>query len=93
MLNFEEVEIVEELQEMYEKLGYQTLQVSSEDKLNLDQLQNIIKDKTSVFFGHSGAGKSTLVNALQPDLNLKTNIISETHNKGKLTTTFAQMHF
>jgi ribosome biogenesis GTPase len=34
-----------------------------------------------------------LANALQPDLNLKTNEISETHNKGKHTTTFAQMHF
>ncbi len=93
LLNLEEVEIVEELQEMYEKIGYQTLQISSENKLNLEELKNSIKDKTSVFFGHSGAGKSTLVNALQPDLNLKTNLISETHNKGKHTTTFAQMHF
>jgi ribosome biogenesis GTPase len=82
LLNFEEVELVEELQTMYENLGYQTLQVSSENNLNLDKLQEILKDKTCVFFGHSGAGKSTLANALQPDLNLKTNEISETHNKG-----------
>ena len=93
LLNFEEVELVEELQAVYENLGYQTLQVSSAEKLNLDKLQEILKDKTCVFFGHSGAGKSTLANALQPDLNLKTNEISETHNKGKHTTTFAQMHF
>ena len=46
-----------------------------------------------MFFGHSGSGKSTLVNALQPDLNLKTGEISETHHKGKHTTTFAQMYF
>jgi ribosome biogenesis GTPase len=41
LLNFEEVELVEELQEMYENLGYQTLQVSSEEKLNLDKLQKL----------------------------------------------------
>ena len=64
LLNFEEVELVEELQAMYENLGYQTLQVSSAEKLNLDKLQEILKDKTCVFFGHSGAGKSTLVKAL-----------------------------
>ena len=46
-----------------------------------------------MFFGHSGCGKSTLVNALQPDLNLKTGEISDAHLKGKHTTTFAQMHF
>lgn len=34
-----------------------------------------------------------MVNALQPDLNLKTSEISDTHLKGKHTTTFAQMHF
>lgn len=55
----------------------------------MDQL----KDKISVFFGHSGTGKSTLVNALSPGLNLKTGIISDAHQKGKHTTTFAQMHF
>jgi ribosome biogenesis GTPase len=49
LLNFEEVEIVEELQEMYENLGYQTLQVSSEDKLNLDKLQKLLKIKRLCF--------------------------------------------
>lgn len=93
LLNFEEIELVEELQSVYEGLGYQTLQVSSKEQQNLEQLQGILQDKTCVFFGHSGAGKSTLVNALQPDLNLKTNEISDVHLKGKHTTTFAQMHF
>ena len=93
VLNDDEIEIVKSIEDMYQHIGYNTLEISSYSKLNLEGLQNIIKDKVSVFFGHSGSGKSTLVNAMQPDLNIKTSEISSTHLKGKHTTTFAQMHF
>ena len=93
VLNDDEIEIVKSVEDMYQHIGYNTLEISSYSKLNLEGLQNIIKDKVSVFFGHSGSGKSTLVNAMQPDLNIKTSEISSTHLKGKHTTTFAQMHF
>lgn len=93
VLNEDEKEIVANIESLYQQIGYETLEISSYSKLNLEILQNILKDKVSVFFGHSGSGKSTLVNALQPELNLKTSEISETHLKGKHTTTFAQMHF
>ena len=93
LLNEDDVEIVGNIKDLYRKIGYETLEISSYSKLNLDLLQEIIKNKTAVFFGHSGSGKSTLVNALQPNLDLKTSEISETHLKGKHTTTFAQMHF
>ncbi len=93
VLSAEEKEIVENIEAMYENIGYNTLEISSYSKLNLDLLEHDIRDKTSVFFGHSGCGKSTLVNALQPSLDLRTGEISDTHLKGKHTTTFAQMHF
>ncbi|VDH06018.1 ribosome small subunit-dependent GTPase A [Bergeyella zoohelcum] len=86
-------EVLSIIQEIYEPLPYSMLEVSAQTGENLATLKDILKDKISVFFGHSGAGKSTLVNALQPDLNLKTSEISEVHLKGKHTTTFAQMHF
>lgn len=86
-------EVLSIIQEIYKPLPYSMLEVSSQTGENLATLKAILKDKISVFFGHSGAGKSTLVNALQPDLNLKTSEISEVHLKGKHTTTFAQMHF
>ena len=92
-LNDEELEVVEFVQSIYEQIGYETLQTSSFSKENLDVLQSKIKDQVSVFFGHSGCGKSTLVNALQPELNLKTGEISDVHLKEKHTTTYAQMHF
>ena len=92
-LNDDAKEIVENIETMYQNIGYDTLQISSYSKLNLDLLIEKIRDKTSVFFGHSGCGKSTLVNAMQPSLDLRTGEISDTHLKGKHTTTFAQMHF
>lgn len=93
LLSDEELALVQDIQRVYEKIGYPTMQVSAIHQDNLEELKQKIKDKVSVFFGHSGAGKSTLVNALQEGLNLKTGEISETHLKGKHTTTFAQMHF
>ena len=93
LLFSEEMELVEDIEIIYKGLGYETLKISSYSGQNLDILKSKIKDKVSVFFGHSGSGKSTLVNALQPGLDLKTAVISETHLKGKHTTTFAQMFF
>lgn len=93
VLNDNEKFVLTQIEGNYQEIGYETLEISSYSKLNLDALQEIIKDKVSVFFGHSGSGKSTLVNALQPELNIKTSEISEKLLKGKHTTTFAQMHF
>ena len=42
--------------------------------------------------GHSGVGKSTLINRLDPDLELRIGEISEYHQQGQHTTTFAEMH-
>ncbi len=93
LLNDAEKEIVAEIEQDYQTIGYETLSISAITHLNLEFLQEKIKDQVSVFFGHSGAGKSTLVNALQDNLHLKTNEISSSQQKGKHTTTFAQMHF
>lgn len=76
-----------------EFLNYRLIPVSSLNGDNVEILRAELKDRVSLFFGHSGAGKSTLVNALQPGFNLKTGNISEVHQKGKHTTTFAQMLF
>lgn len=93
ILNESERTAVAEIRRLYENIGYETLLISSFTGLHFENLQQKIRDKISVFFGHSGSGKSTLINKLEPGLNLKTSEISESHNKGKHTTTFAQMHF
>ena len=41
--------------------------------------------------GHSGVGKTTLINELLPGLELRTGNVSDSHQKGKHTTTYAEM--
>lgn len=77
---------------IYTSIGYSCCEVSATLKINIEQLQQLTKDKTTLISGHSGVGKSTLVNAMDNKLNLRTSDISEAHFKGKHTTTFAEMH-
>jgi len=80
------------LQYVYSEIGYKCLRVSAKEKKGLDQLKDLMIGKVSMFSGHSGVGKSTLVNALEPNLNLKTKNISEQSKQGQHTTTFAEMY-
>lgn len=79
------------LQYIYSQIGYKCLRVSATEKKGLDELKSLMKGKVSMFMGHSGVGKSTLVNAVEPKLDLKTATISEQHQQGQHTTTFAEM--
>jgi ribosome biogenesis GTPase len=87
----EELDDLEFYSFVYEQAGYKVLCTSAKDQVGLEDLMNLLKDKTSLLSGHSGVGKSTLVNQIQPDLSLKTNAISESHAQGQHTTTFAEM--
>ena len=79
------------LQYIYNQIGYECLRVSATAKKGLDELKEMMEGKVCMFSGHSGVGKSTLVNALEPNLNLKTKQISDIHQQGQHTTTFAEM--
>ena len=59
----------EELKLLYEKIGYLCLDISAEKGINIKQVQELMKNKTTLFMGHSGVGKSTLINAVEPGLN------------------------
>lgn len=77
---------------IYEKIGYKCFKVSAIENIDIEVLRNLTKGKTTLVAGHSGVGKSTLVNAMDSSLDLKVGEISDAHNKGKHTTTFAEMH-
>ena len=77
--------------EVYENVGYRCLITSVPEQIHLDEFGNILMDKVSLIAGHSGVGKSALINAIDPGLNLKEGLISEYHEKGVHTTTFAEM--
>lgn len=79
------------LKDIYEAIGYRCIEVSATENTNVDVLKELMTGKTSMFVGHSGVGKSTLVNAIEPNLDLKTQEISDQHKQGQHTTTFAEM--
>ncbi len=87
----EDLEKYEEMRALYEGIGYPCLITSIITAQGLEELKNILKDKTTLMSGQSGVGKSTLVNALQPQLDLRTGEISDYSGKGQHTTTFAEM--
>lgn len=82
---------LEELKFLYESIGYPVLAISASRGDNLEEVKNLLKDKITVLSGMSGVGKSSLINRIEPELHLKTALISEAHDTGKHTTTFAEM--
>jgi len=87
----EGLEILADYKAVYEKVGYPCFEVSALEGTNIDQVQELLKDKVTLFSGHSGVGKSSLINALLPTLDLRTHMVSEWSDKGMHTTTFAEM--
>ena len=88
----EELERYTELKTMYEAVGYQVLLISIEQKMGLEPLDALLKNKTTLVSGHSGVGKSSLINYLFPHLDLTIQEVSGWSGKGMHTTTFAQMY-
>ena len=86
-----ELKEVKEFQKIYQDIGYTTFNISATKGIEIETVKSIMQDKVSMFSGHSGVGKSTLVNAISPDLNIKTAAISKQHQQGMHTTTFAEM--
>ncbi len=91
ILSEEGVEYQQEIQQLYEQIGYPTLATSATEKRGVDEFRALLDQKITLLSGHSGVGKSSLVNAVSPDLHLKTNEVSTFANKGVHTTTFAEM--
>lgn len=77
---------------IYEKIGYKVLSMSIETGEGVEEVKSLLKDKTTLLSGHSGVGKSTFINAVFPDMKLKTQDVSGWSGKGLHTTTFAEMY-
>lgn len=88
----EDMAIYEAIKNIYEPLGYPCYLMSAHTGQGLDVFEELLKDKVSLISGNSGVGKSSLVNALEPDLDLKTLELSGYTGKGQHSTTFAEMH-
>ncbi|MBI9010281.1 MAG: ribosome small subunit-dependent GTPase A [Tenericutes bacterium] len=87
----------EELHELKSQLSYyekyfKVLYYSSKTLEGVDEILKITENKMNVLAGQTGAGKSSLLNAINPELNLKTNEISKALGRGKHTTRYVEIY-
>ncbi|MGE6631356.1 ribosome small subunit-dependent GTPase A [Bacillus sp. NPDC077027] len=77
--------------EDYRSIGYDVHLTSTIEGDGLEKLTPHFYQKITVFAGQSGVGKSSLLNAISPELELKTNHISSHLGRGKHTTRHVEL--
>ena len=80
-----------ELEKMYKAVGYSIFLMTVKEGKGGQEVKALLQDKTTLLSGHSGVGKSSFLNAVFPELQLKTQDVSGWSGKGMHTTTFAEM--
>jgi len=83
---------LDDLTAIYEPAGYNCYSVSALRGDGVQEIAGLLRGKVSLFSGYSGSGKSALIKAIEPGLQLRIGGISEVHEKGMHTTTFAEMY-
>lgn len=92
ILSAEHADEAEEFTAIYEDAGYRVMRLSSITGEGVEEIRAMLRDRTTLVAGNSGVGKSTLVGSIDPSLDIRTGEISESHHKGKHTTTFSTMY-
>jgi ribosome biogenesis GTPase / thiamine phosphate phosphatase len=87
-----EIDRFVDLKVLYEEIGYKVLLVSANTGEGIEELDALMRGKTTLMSGHSGVGKSSLINRLLPGLELRTKAVSGWSGKGLHTTTYAEMY-
>ncbi|MFI8574728.1 ribosome small subunit-dependent GTPase A [Rossellomorea aquimaris] len=91
LLTSDQTNKIERYVKDYRSFGYEVLMTSSKTEHGVEELTPYLRDKISVFAGQSGVGKSSLLNALKPELELKTAMISSHLGRGKHTTRHVEL--
>ena len=84
-------EFSQDINQVYRESDATMLWGSATQEHGLDPLLEQMQGKRVLFAGHSGVGKSTLLNRLFPEAQARVGAISDHHEKGKHTTTFAEL--
>lgn len=91
-LDLQDAEAVAEFRAVYEGAGYRVLEVSVREGRGVEEVRELLAGRTTLVSGNSGVGKSTLIQAIDPSLDIRMGEISESHHKGRHTTTFSTMY-
>ena len=84
--------VVNDINSIYEAIGYRVLETSAIHNTGIDELQSVLADATSILVGLSGVGKSSLVKNLLPDIEIRIGEISQASYEGKHTTTVSTFY-
>ncbi|MGL6075571.1 MAG: ribosome small subunit-dependent GTPase A [Fimbriiglobus sp.] len=76
---------------LYSQMGIPTILTSARTGRGVPELREQLAGRATVFSGQSGVGKSSLLNAIQPELSLRVKSVSESNDKGRHTTTTAEL--
>jgi len=85
-------EDIDEIAQTYQAMGYAWFETSTYQSQGLEALIDQCKNKTSVFLGNSGVGKSSLTQALIPDIDIRTQALSQSTGLGQHTTNNATLY-
>ncbi len=94
---FNKVDLVDEnciskYKGIYKNTGYKMIFTSMYNSDLLNEFEDILKDKVTLFSGPSGVGKSSLMNTIDNGFELKTGEISDKLKRGKHTTRHAEIY-
>lgn len=82
---------VEEIKKIYQETEYPLFFVSAKEKKGIEQIKDILRDKTTTVAGPSGVGKSSLINSLQQDVTMEIGDISKKIERGRHTTRHSEL--
>lgn len=91
-IDLQHPEAIAAFRAVYEGAGYRVVEVSASDGTGVEQVRELLAGRTTLLSGNSGVGKSTLIRTIDPSLDIRTAAISESHHKGRHTTTFSTMY-
>ncbi len=90
-VNKSDVDQKSDLTDIYTKAGYDVITTSVVTGEGIGQLRDMIAGKIAAFTGNSGVGKSSILNALRPELCIKTGEVSEHLGRGRHTTRHVEL--
>lgn len=91
LLTEEEQEKIDQFVNTYRSIGYRVITLSTMREMDLSPIYDQLTKKISVVAGQSGVGKSSFLNTLNPDLQIKTDEISDSLGRGKHTTRHVEL--